>query len=116
MMKKIIFLYFLTAIWLGTATAASVESYVAACMQNQKNAMGPELCECVGKKAKDMFSDDEFAFFYAMSAKDQASISKYNAQLSSQEKMNVIMFTMKGPSKCAGELSSQGAQHKQNKL
>ncbi|MCU7829803.1 MAG: hypothetical protein KZQ85_12115 [Candidatus Thiodiazotropha sp. (ex Myrtea sp. 'scaly one' KF741663)] len=93
---------------IGSIEAATLEQYKKACSDNQRNNMGAELCECVGKEALIRFNEDEFNFFYATAAKDTAATQKYNKALAPQQKMNVIMFTMKGPPLCAGKLSRQG--------
>jgi len=92
-----------TVFWTNAVQATSVEDYVKVCVSNQKNQMGPGLCECVANKAKGRFNANEFGYFYAIAAKDGASINKYNSQLKQQEKMNVIMFSMKGPAECAND-------------
>lgn len=93
---------------IGSIEAATLEQYKKVCSDNQRNNMGAELCECVGKEALIRFNEDEFNFFYATAAKDTAATQKYNMALAPQQKMNVIMFTMKGPSLCAGKLARQG--------
>ena len=60
---------------LSSTFAASVEDYVQACINNQANRMGPELCECMGNKGAQL-SENEFEFFYAIAAKDQEKINK----------------------------------------
>ncbi len=86
--------------------AVSVEDYIAACVANQGNRMGPELCECVGHKGKTL-SDEEFDFFYALAAKDQNKINEGHTTLDANQKMSVIQLSMMGPSKCANELAAQ---------
>ena len=91
-----------------TANATTLEQYIKVCVDNPRNGMGPELCECMGTEAINRFSEEEFGFFYASAAKDAAATTKYNMALGPQQKMNVIMFSMKGPSECANKLSRQG--------
>jgi hypothetical protein len=94
-------------IWASHADAASVEAYVQACVANKHNGMDQDVCECVGNKAKARFNAAQFDYYYAVAAKDPASVNKYNFRLNPQEKMDVIMYTMKGPSECASEVASQ---------
>ncbi|MCU7844516.1 MAG: hypothetical protein KZQ93_11820 [Candidatus Thiodiazotropha sp. (ex Monitilora ramsayi)] len=91
----------------GISNASTLERYIKACVDNPKNGMGQALCECMGREAERRFNDDEFGFLYASAAKDAAAISKYNMTLGPQQKMNVIMYSMKGPSECAGKLGTQ---------
>ena len=86
--------------------AASSEDYIKACVANQNNRMGPELCECMANKGKDL-SEEEFDFFYAIAAKDQQKVNKGHATLDANQKMNVMQLSMMGPSKCANELAQQ---------
>ena len=86
--------------------AASVEEYVKVCTDNQGNKMGPELCECMGNKSKDL-TEEEFDFFYAIAAKYHEKVNKGHATLDPNQKVNVMQLTMMGPSKCANELAAQ---------
>ena len=66
-MQKISITFMITAIiLLNPSSAETVKKYVEVCTENQKNKMGPELCECVGNKAKGKFSKEEFDFFYTL--------------------------------------------------
>jgi len=86
--------------------ATSIDKYVKVCTDNQANKMGPELCECMGNKGKEL-SEEEFEFFYAIAAKDQAKVNKGHTTLKPNLKINVMQLTMIGPSKCANELAAQ---------
>lgn len=97
-----------TIILLQSLYAVSPEQAIDACIANQGNRMGPELCECVIKhKVKPNTSDEEFDFYYAIAAKDQQKIAKYNTTLDANQKINVMTLYMKAPSECAGELANQ---------
>ncbi len=86
--------------------ATSLDKYVKVCTDNQANKMGPELCECMGSKGKEL-SEEEFEFFYAIAAKDQEKVNKGHTTLEPNQKINVMTLTMTGPTKCANELAAQ---------
>ena len=106
MFKQFSYLAMLSPFIFQPLYAASPEDYINACTANQGNRMGPELCECMANKGKEL-SDEEFDFFYAIAAKDQEKVNKGHATLDAQQKMNVMQLSMMGPSKCASELAQQ---------
>lgn len=106
-MTTLVRIFIVTALILSQSLyAESVEDYVKVCIDNQNNQMGPDLCECMGNKDKDL-SEEEFDFFYAIAAKDQEKVNKGHATLDPNQKVNVMQLTMMGPSKCANELAAQ---------
>lgn len=86
--------------------AEPVDDYVKVCIDNQANNMGPELCECMGIKAKEL-STEEFDFFFGIAAKNQEKINTGHTALDANQKIKVMQLSMIGPSKCANELAAK---------
>ena len=88
-----------------TANAATVDDYVQACAANSN--MGPELCRCVGNDASAALTAKGFEFFVATAGKDRAAVDRLRPQLQSQEMMDVTLFSIKGPARCANRLARE---------
>ncbi|MGH1537161.1 MAG: hypothetical protein ACRBDX_03805 [Gammaproteobacteria bacterium] len=95
-----------TILFSPTLYAVSAEDYIAACTTNQNNRMDADLCECMALEGQEL-SDEEFEFFYAITAKDQEKVNKGHATLDANQKVNVMTLSMMGPSKCANKLAAQ---------
>ncbi len=106
MLKQLVYLSMALLILFQPVFSASINDYIEACTSNQKNNMGPELCECMANKGKDL-SEEEFDFFYAIAAKDQDKVNKGHVTLDANQKMNVMQLSMMGPSKCTNELAQK---------
>lgn len=89
-----------------SAYADTVDAYIDACIKNQKNNMGPELCECMASKAEKL-SPEEFDFLYGITAKDQEKVNSGHANLEPMQKVNVMQLSMAGPSQCTSELATK---------
>ena len=89
----------------SNAPAATVSEYVTACVNNQANRMGPELCECVGQRARRKHGQDGLDYLYYGVTKQGAEMQQVLAGLGPQQKVGIMMFSMQAPADCARELA-----------
>ena len=87
------------------AGAATVSVYVKACINNQANRMGPELCECVGKRAKREHGQAGLDYMYHGVAKQGTEMQQILSTMDPQQKVGIMMFSMQAPADCARQLA-----------
>ncbi len=105
MKRSLLWPAILSAILSPGATAATVSEYVKACVNNQANRMGPELCECVGMRARREHGQAGLDYLYHGVTKQGAQMQQLLATMGPQQKVGIMMFSMQAPADCARELA-----------
>ena len=112
-MKKLTTFWMITLLLPLTATAATLDDYITACVNNKANRMDKAVCTCVGKETLEQYGQPGLDYMHASAAKDSTKLHQTMASMDQQKKMGIMMHAMTAPSKCAGKVAQQQPQTEQ---
>jgi hypothetical protein len=87
----------------GSNGANDLNAFVKACSSAYN--FGTPMCECLSKKADKKFTPNGFAFLVATMNKNHEKAKRIGSKLDMAESLEVGMFFVNTPQKCAEEIN-----------